>query len=293
MTSNHQEDYLGKNLPTGSRHYRAFVAPAEKYDLVSAMQFNLLTFLGLRKRHYLLDIGCGSLRAGRLFIPYLLPGRYFGIDPEQWLIEEGIKRELGEDIIRIKRPVFSYDNNFSLSIFNQKFDFILAHSIFSHASERQIRRCLSEAKKVMKLTSIFAATFVKGEKNYTGDEWVYPDCVTYTLEHMTTLVNEQGLICKPINWPHPNNQTWIVIVNPGNVVFHDTSLGHEIVRKDAEQLMENGFLKGFFIPTPRGIAICQYTGKEGIKINLKRLLRRYRNFLSQIVKFLQNRTRMK
>ena len=216
MTSKHQEDYLGKNLPPGSRHYRAFVGPAEKYDLVSAMQFNLLTFLGLREDHYLLDIGCGSLRGGKLFIPYLLPGRYFGIEPEQWLIEEGIKRELGEDIIRIKQPVFSYDNNFTLSIFNQKFDFILAQSIFSHAAERQIRRCLSEAKKVMKPTSIFAATFVKGEENYAGDEWVYPGCVTYTLEHMATLVDEQGLICKPINWPHPNKQTWIVIVNPGN-----------------------------------------------------------------------------
>jgi len=180
------------------------------------MQFNLLTSLGLMEHHFLLDIGCGSLRGGKLFIPYLLPGRYFGIEPEQWLIEEGIKKELGEDIIRIKRPVFSNDNNFTLSTFNRKFDFILAHSIFSHASQRQIKRCLSEAKKVMKPTSIFAATFVKGEENYTGDEWVYPGCVTYTLEHMISLVEEHGLVCKPIDWPHPNQQTWIVIVNPEN-----------------------------------------------------------------------------
>lgn len=216
MTSKHQKDTLGKNLPTGSRHYRAFVGPAEKYDLVSAMQFNLLTFLGLREHHYLLDIGCGSLRGGKLFIPYLLPRRYFGIEPEKWLIEEGIKNELGEDIIRIKQPVFSHDSNFTLSIFDGEFDVILAQSIFSHASQRQIRRCLSEAKKVMKPTSIFAATFVRGEQNYTGDEWVYPGCVTYTLEHMINLVEEAGLICKPIDWPHPNRQTWIMIVNPEN-----------------------------------------------------------------------------
>lgn len=217
MMSKSQKDKLGKDLPTGSHHYRAFVGPAEKYDLVSAMQFNLLTFLGLSEHHFLLDIGCGSLRGGKLFIPYLLPGRYFGIEPEQWLIEEGIKNELGEDIIRnIKQPVFSYDNNFTLSIFNRKFDFILAQSIFSHASQPQIRKCLSEAKKVMKPTSIFAATFVKGKQNYTGNEWPYPDCVSYTLEHMISLVKEQGLVCKPIDWPHPNQQTWVVIVNPEN-----------------------------------------------------------------------------
>lgn len=215
MTPKHQEE-LGKNLPTGSRHYRAFVGLADKYDLISAMQFNLLTFFGLREHHFFLDIGCGSLRGAKLFIPYLLPGQYFGIEPEQWLIEEGIENELGGEIIRIKRPVFSNDSNFTLSIFNRKFDFILAQAIFTHASQQQVRMCLSEAKKVMKPTSIFVATFVKGEKNYIGDEWVYPGCVTYTLEHMISLVEEQGLICKPIDWPHLNQQTWIAIVNPEN-----------------------------------------------------------------------------
>lgn len=212
-----QKIKLGKDFPIGSHHYRAFVGPPEKCDLSSMMQFNLLTlYLGLREHHFLLDIGCGSLRGGKLFVPYLLPGHYFGIEPEQWLIEEGIKNELGKDLIDIKQPVFSNDNNFTLSIFNRKFDFILAQSIFSHSSQRQIRRCLSEAKKVMKPISIFAATFVKGEQNYKGNEWVYPDCITYTLEHMISLVEEQGLICKPINWPHPNQQIWVVIINPEN-----------------------------------------------------------------------------
>src|SRR5438128_572554 len=51
------------------------------HDLAAAFQFNLLTRLGLREEDYLLDIGCGALRAGRLFITYLLPGRYFGVEP--------------------------------------------------------------------------------------------------------------------------------------------------------------------------------------------------------------------
>ena len=205
-----------KNLPPGSSHHRAFVGPPNKYDLVSAMQFNLLTFLGLRENHFLLDIGCGSLRGGRLFITYLLTGRYFAIEPNQRLIEEGIKNELGGHLIDIKQPVFSNDPNFTLSAFNQKFDFIMAQSIFSHASIPQIRRCLAEAKKVMKPASIFAATFVKGEKNYEGGVWVYPGCVTYTFEFFKSLVEEHGLACKRLEWPHPTAQTWVVIVNPGN-----------------------------------------------------------------------------
>jgi len=160
-----KKDNLGINVPIGSHHYRAFVGPAKKYDLVAANQFNLLTSIGLREHHSLLDIGCGSLRGGRLFIPYLLPDMYFGIEPEQWLIEDGIKNNLGESILKIKKPKFTNDMNFTLSIFNQKFDFILAQSIFSHATQNQIKRCLSEAKKVMTPTSCFVATFVKGEKN--------------------------------------------------------------------------------------------------------------------------------
>ncbi len=211
-----QNDALGKNMSIGSHHYRAFVGPPENYDLISAMQFNLLTTLGLREHHFLLDIGCGSLRGGKLFIPYLLPDHYFGIEPEQWLIEEGFRKELGRDIIAIKKPVFSNDRDFTCTIFDQKFDFILAQSIFSHASQAQIRRCLSQAKECMKTTSIFAASFYKGILNYSGDEWVYPDLVSYTLIRLRELANEQGLVCEQINWPHPGNLTWAIFFFPEN-----------------------------------------------------------------------------
>src|SRR5690242_11872125 len=79
------EDQRGLGLGAGDPHYRSFVGPPERYDLLAALQFNLLTSLGLREYHSLLDIGCGSLRAGRLFMTYLLPGNYCGVEPEQWL----------------------------------------------------------------------------------------------------------------------------------------------------------------------------------------------------------------
>src|SRR5277367_6499807 len=95
--------------------HRAFVGPPDRYDLASAGQFSLLTALGLREEHTLLDIGCGSLRGGRLFIPYLNPEKYFGIEPEQWLIDQGIAAEIGRDLANIKKPAFSNDSNFTLS----------------------------------------------------------------------------------------------------------------------------------------------------------------------------------
>jgi SAM-dependent methyltransferase len=194
--------------------HRKFVGPPEKYDLASAGQFSLLTALGLREEDTLLDIGCGSLRGGRLFIPYLKPGKYFGIEPEQWLVDQGIETEVGRDLVALKKPAFANDTNFTLTTFGRKFDFMLAQSIFSHASQAQIRRCLSEAKKALEPEGIFAATFFPGAENYEGSEWVYPGCVYYTMEYFSKLAADEGLACKPLNWTHTNQQKWVAITHP-------------------------------------------------------------------------------
>src|SRR4051812_9401640 len=80
---------IGAGIAPGAQHYRAFVGATQTYDIFAHMQFSLLTLLGLRQEHTLLDIGCGSLRAGKLFLIYLQPDRYFGIEPEEWLVQEG------------------------------------------------------------------------------------------------------------------------------------------------------------------------------------------------------------
>ena len=220
MATDPQSDKLGKGLAPGSHHYRAFVGDPKFYDIESAMQFTLLTFLGLREDHFVLDIGCGSLKAGKLLIPYLLPGHYFGIEPEQWLIDEGIENELGRDIINIKAPVFSNDREFTCTVFGHKFDFILAHSIFTHTSQAQMSRCISQVKECMKPTSVFAATIAQGEENYTGSDWDYSTCVEYTLTRMEEVALEHGLICRPIDWPHQWQQ-WVLIGFPGNQSIRD------------------------------------------------------------------------
>ena len=204
---------LGRGLPPGAPHYRAFVGPPADYDISAALQFNLLTALGLREEHSLLDIGCGSLRAGRLFIVYLRPERYFGLEPEAWLVEEGIKQELGREILAVKRPTFSYDRDFTLNTFGRQFDFLLAQSVFSHSAPQQIRHVFAEARSVMTPTSVFIATFFSGSESYTGQEWVYPGIVRYTSRDIEAFAREQGLATQKVNWTHPTGQTWIAITH--------------------------------------------------------------------------------
>jgi SAM-dependent methyltransferase len=221
--------------------HRAFVGPAEKYDLVGAMQFNLLTSLGLREHHTLLDVGCGSLRGGRLFLAYLLPGRYFGIEPRRDLVEQGIDREVGRDAVALKQPTFAYVDDFSLTTFGRTFDFVLAQSIFSHASLRQIRRCLAQAKEVLEPEGVFAATYMEGPGDHAGDEWVYPGWVEYRPSTIARVASEAGLAAAPSDWPHPNGQRWVLFTHPdaGGAPEHapDSYVGlRDQLRRSQEEL---------------------------------------------------------
>jgi hypothetical protein len=60
----------------------------------------------LRPNDVLLDLGCGSLRGGCKFIPYLEAGHYIGADKHIELIIYGVNRELGIDIFADKKPQF-------------------------------------------------------------------------------------------------------------------------------------------------------------------------------------------
>lgn len=199
----------------GEPTHRAWVGPSERYDLMAAAQFSLLTHLGLREEHALLDVGCGSLRGGRLFIPYLLPGRYFGIEPERDVLEAGIREEVGRDQIELKRPMFSHVDDFRLTVFDRRFDFILAQSIFSHASRAQIEFCLAQAAEALEPGGALVATFLEGQEDYAGDTWVYPDCIPYRHATIRELVSAAGLTFADVDWPHPNQQRWFVAGRSG------------------------------------------------------------------------------
>jgi SAM-dependent methyltransferase len=186
--------------------YRSYVGPPQDYDLFSAMVFNLLTCIGLRQHHRVLDIGCGSLRIGRLLIPYLDKGNYFGVDPNKWLIEEGISKEIGEDLVKIKNPIFSFSS--SMEDFKEPlhFDYAFAQSIFTHCDKELIQQWLKQASHHLKDDGVLFATFIIGEKDFEGCGWT-SGLARYRPETMSELAGNAGLNFCTIDWSHPR-QTW-------------------------------------------------------------------------------------
>ncbi|MCO5581844.1 hypothetical protein L7F22_035733 [Adiantum nelumboides] len=79
----------------------------------------MLTQLGMRETHKLADVGCGSLRGGRLSIMYLRPGNYYGIEPTAWALHDGIAAHLGEEFVGLKQPTFLEDAEYSLEKFER------------------------------------------------------------------------------------------------------------------------------------------------------------------------------
>lgn len=200
-------------------NYRSYVGPEDLYDVMGGLQFVVLYELGLRERHTLLDIGCGSLRAGRLFIPYLKPHKYFGVEPHVELVGEGLHAELGTEIENIKHPAFMHTSLFNFDFFGRApeggFDYILAQSIFSHATRSQIAICMNNAAVVMHKDSIFVATYFNATNEEDVDspeEWTYPSVVKYPYLLMKDYAEETGLTLTIMHdTPHPVGQTWILL----------------------------------------------------------------------------------
>ncbi len=205
----HEADDLGLQLAPGDRHYRAFVGPPADYDLVAAMSLGLLVALGLRQHHRILDIGCGSLRVGRLLIPYLNRGGYTGLEPNAWLVEEGLEREVGRDQAATKAARFSFSEDASdLLAVGERYDYLLAQSIFSHCGTDLLSRWLSRSAALLSDDGILVATYVHAEQDSTESGWIYPECVAFREETIAALATANGLHFSALDWKHPR-QRWV------------------------------------------------------------------------------------
>ncbi len=206
---------------TGGRTYKTYVGG--EYDLKGAMQLSLLYSLGLRAEHRLLDIGCGSLRAGRFFISYLNPGGYTGLEPNTWLIDEAIEKEIGRDVLEIKKPTFVHNDEFDVSGLGA-FDFVLANSIASHTGPAMTRVLLAAVREALAPTGMAAVTFVHrdGPENEV-EGWIYPKgggsagAANYRRKTIDGWLRDCGLKGTPIDWYHQRQTWWLIVRQEGSL----------------------------------------------------------------------------
>lgn len=127
-------------------------------------QLAFLVDQGLRPGHRILDIGCGTLRAGRLLIAYLEPASYFGFDISQNAIQAATELVETEGL-SLKNPDLRVNEGKDLKFYTYQgltFDFLIAQSVFSHLQKLQIRECFQHIGSIMHSGSAFFFTYHAG-----------------------------------------------------------------------------------------------------------------------------------
>jgi SAM-dependent methyltransferase len=122
-------------------------------------EFDYLIGHGLQPGDRMLEIGCGTLRAGHLFIDYLSAGNYYGIDvsPGALIAAQQVLAEFG---LQAKMPHLSLVSGLDLRFLPaSKFTVVQAHNVFARLPAAAIGDGLAQVNRVMTRDAIFDFTF--------------------------------------------------------------------------------------------------------------------------------------
>lgn len=215
LSNYYRRDHIDRAISRGD--HRAVIGG--KWEEIGRLQFNHLKQAGLMPANRLLDIGCGSLRAGVHFAAYLDAGNYFGIDLHDELIDAGYNEELrplGLDV-KVPRSNFHSSEDFDFNWVKTPFDFAIAQSVFTHLPLNHLKLALANLKPAMADHGVFFATFfIVPDDHKQGTPFRHPAGVTskpahdpfhYVTEEIQLAARLGGWRLVDIrDWGHPRDQ---------------------------------------------------------------------------------------
>jgi SAM-dependent methyltransferase len=183
---------------------------------------------GLLPSHKVLDFGCGALRVGYWLVRFLDPNCYCGIDRER-KVEIGKRFALTPELLAFKAPRFDDNRDCDMSVFGERFDFVLARSIFTHMAPGLVRKSLASFRENSPPSGVLLASYYRAEDELhwlgqwvnaatrieIGDELPDDDLgfrpvVKYSLEYMARLADQGGLQVEELTSRSPiNDQVWL------------------------------------------------------------------------------------
>jgi SAM-dependent methyltransferase len=185
----------------------------ESWLQIGTLQFDYLLGHGLKPPMRMLEIGCGNLRAGRLFAEYLDAGNYYGVDisPDILLAAQRVVADYG---LQAKLPHLALVGNLRLEFLpDGHFDVVHAHSVFSHSPLSVIDECLAHVGRVMAPGGFFDFTFDRTEG---VEHQVLREDFYYRTQTLTELARRHGLESRFMaDWEQlPHDQSKIRVTRP-------------------------------------------------------------------------------
>ena len=189
---------------------------------VGIMQLELLQSQGLDKDDYVLDIGSGCFRGGLWVCKYLSSNRYYAIEPNKVMVYFGLRHVLQKDLCKKKKPTIHHNTDFTFSAFQKKFDYVIARSIWTHASKGQIMIMLEEFIHCSSPKGMFLASYIptNGREEYEGEEWIgrshtseIGGYVYYSFSWIQTICQQYNLHVEELSDFIIGEQIWLKITH--------------------------------------------------------------------------------
>jgi ABC-type polysaccharide/polyol phosphate transport system ATPase subunit len=150
------------------------LAAGGRWSEEGAWVFDFLRRQGLRPDHYLLDVGCGSLSAAILLLPYMLQSHYWGFEKNVELFVAGSQIELPRAGVRVELGHFIVNDDFDFSD-APSIDLAIASSLFRRLTLNAVARCIGGVVKKLAPDGRFYATWLDNPDPLDFDPVVHPD----------------------------------------------------------------------------------------------------------------------
>jgi ubiquinone/menaquinone biosynthesis C-methylase UbiE len=139
--------------------------------------FDQLVAYGLTPQDVCVDYGCGTLRIGIHLIEYLEPGRYWGLDVSDFLLDRG-RDLIGESLLTEKRPNLRVISEEAVEeVAAMKPRLLISNRVLTHVQPEELREYFSHILRMIGANgqAVVTGKWSAGETRPArkGKSWAY------------------------------------------------------------------------------------------------------------------------